>query len=53
MGQTLWFTSRAGGMVALLLLTLTVVLGALHTGRAASAAGRSPRSPARPRRSSR
>ena len=38
MGQTLWFASRACGMVALLLLTLTVVLGALHTGRVSHAA---------------
>jgi hypothetical protein len=38
MGQTLWLASRACGMVALLLLTGTSVLGALHTGRAAHAA---------------
>lgn len=38
MGQTLWFASRACGVVALALLTGTTVLGALHTGRAASAA---------------
>lgn len=38
MDQTLWFASRACGLVALLLLTGTVVLGALHTGRAATAA---------------
>jgi methionine sulfoxide reductase heme-binding subunit len=38
MGQTLWFASRACGMVALLLLTGTCVLGALHTGRVSHAA---------------
>ena len=38
MGQTLWFASRACGLVALVLLTGTTALGALHTGRAASAA---------------
>jgi DMSO/TMAO reductase YedYZ heme-binding membrane subunit len=38
MGQTLWFASRACGVVALVLLTGTTALGALHTGRAASAA---------------
>jgi DMSO/TMAO reductase YedYZ heme-binding membrane subunit len=38
MGQTLWFASRACGMVSLTLLTGTSVLGALHTGRAATAA---------------
>jgi DMSO/TMAO reductase YedYZ heme-binding membrane subunit len=37
MGQTLWFASRACGLVSLVLLTATTVLGALHTGRAASA----------------
>jgi DMSO/TMAO reductase YedYZ heme-binding membrane subunit len=37
MGQTLWFASRGCGLVALALLTGTTVLGALHTGRAASA----------------
>jgi methionine sulfoxide reductase heme-binding subunit len=34
--QALWFTSRSCGQVALLLLSLVVVLGALHTGRAAT-----------------
>jgi sulfoxide reductase heme-binding subunit YedZ len=38
MGQTLWFASRACGLVALVLLTGTTALGALHTGRAASPA---------------
>jgi sulfoxide reductase heme-binding subunit YedZ len=36
MTQALWFASRACGLVTLLLLTLVVVLGALHTGRAAN-----------------
>lgn len=36
MGQALWFTSRATGLVALLLITATVVLGASHSGRVAS-----------------
>ena len=35
MTQALWFASRACGQAALLLLTLAVVLGALHTGRVA------------------
>jgi len=34
--QALWFASRSCGLVTLLLLTLVVVLGALHTGRAAT-----------------
>jgi len=34
--QALWFASRSCGQVSLLLLTLVVVLGALHTGRAAT-----------------
>jgi predicted ferric reductase len=33
--QALWFTSRATGLVALLLITATVVLGASHAGRVA------------------
>ena len=36
MGQALWFASRATGLVALLLITATVVLGASHSGRVAS-----------------
>lgn len=35
MGQSLWFASRGTGLVAVLLLTATTALGALHTGRAA------------------
>jgi sulfoxide reductase heme-binding subunit YedZ len=34
--QALWFASRACGLVALVLLTMVVTLGALHTGRVAS-----------------
>lgn len=34
MEQALWFASRATGLVALLLLTATVVLGSSHAGRA-------------------
>ncbi len=36
MNQALWYASRSCGLVTLMLLTLVVVLGALHTGRAAS-----------------
>ena len=36
MGQALWFASRAAGVVALLMLTATMVLGSFHTGRVAS-----------------
>jgi methionine sulfoxide reductase heme-binding subunit len=36
MGQALWFTSRATGLVALLLLTGSVVLGTAHSGRVAT-----------------
>jgi predicted ferric reductase len=36
MNQALWFASRSSGQVSLLLLTLVTVLGALHTGRAAT-----------------
>ena len=36
MNEALWFASRSCGQVALLLLTLVMVLGALHTGRAAA-----------------
>ena len=36
MNQALWFASRSCGQVSLLLLTLVAVLGALHTGRAAT-----------------
>lgn len=36
-GQALWFASRAAGVVVLLLLTGTVVVGALHAGRASAA----------------
>jgi methionine sulfoxide reductase heme-binding subunit len=36
MGQTLWFTSRGTGLVSLLLLTATVVLGSVHSGRVAT-----------------
>jgi sulfoxide reductase heme-binding subunit YedZ len=32
-GHALWYSSRATGLVSLLLLTATVVLGALNTGR--------------------
>jgi predicted ferric reductase len=35
-GQVLWFSSRATGLVSLLLITATVVLGASHSGRVAS-----------------
>jgi len=35
-GQALWFTSRGTGLVSLLLLTATVVLGTAHSGRAVS-----------------
>jgi len=35
-GHALWYSSRATGLVALVLLTGTVVLGALNTGRVAS-----------------
>ena len=38
MTQALWFASRACGLVALLLVTTVVALGALHTGRIASRA---------------
>ncbi len=38
MTQSLWFASRACGLVALVLLTGVMVLGALHTGRTSSAA---------------
>jgi predicted ferric reductase len=34
--QTLWYVSRATGLVSLALLTLTAVLGALNTGRFAA-----------------
>jgi methionine sulfoxide reductase heme-binding subunit len=34
--HALWFTSRACGLVSLILLTATVVLGARHTARAAT-----------------
>jgi sulfoxide reductase heme-binding subunit YedZ len=33
MGQALWFASRGTGLVSLLLLSATVVLGAGHSGR--------------------
>ncbi|WP_163507151.1 ferric reductase-like transmembrane domain-containing protein [Fodinicola acaciae] len=33
MTHALWYASRATGLVALLLLTATVTVGALHTGR--------------------
>lgn len=36
MGQALWFLSRGTGMVALLLLTATVVIGITHSARASS-----------------
>lgn len=36
MSQALWFTSRSCGLVTLVLLTAVVVLGALHSGRAAT-----------------
>ena len=35
-GQALWYSSRATGLVSLVLLTVTVVLGALNVGRLAS-----------------
>jgi sulfoxide reductase heme-binding subunit YedZ len=35
-GHALWYSSRATGLVSLLLLTATVVLGALNTGRLSS-----------------
>jgi len=35
-GHALWYSSRATGLVSLLLLTGTVVLGALNTGRFSS-----------------
>jgi sulfoxide reductase heme-binding subunit YedZ len=35
-GHALWYSSRATGLVSLLLLTGTVVLGALNTGRVSS-----------------
>lgn len=34
MNQALWFASRSCGQISLVLLTVVVVLGALHTGRA-------------------
>lgn len=37
MDQALWFASRGTGLVSLILLTATVVLGAEHSGRAAGA----------------
>ncbi|SHL15770.1 Ferric reductase like transmembrane component [Pseudonocardia thermophila] len=37
MDQALWFASRGTGLVSLLLLTATVVLGAEHAGRTAGA----------------
>ncbi len=37
MGQALWFASRGTGLVSLILLTATVVLGASHSRRAESA----------------
>ena len=37
MGQALWYTSRATGLVSLLLFTSVMVLGALNTGRLATA----------------
>ena len=44
MGQTLWFASRACGLVALAAADRHVsVLGALHTGRAATRRGRGSR----------
>jgi methionine sulfoxide reductase heme-binding subunit len=36
-GQSLWFASRAAGVVVLVLLTATLVVGALHAGRASAA----------------
>ena len=33
MDQTLWYASRATGLVALLLLTATLVLGIITAGR--------------------
>lgn len=33
MGQALWFASRGAGLVVLLLLTATVLLGTAHSGR--------------------
>jgi methionine sulfoxide reductase heme-binding subunit len=38
MGQALWYSSRASGLVSLVLITATVVLGALHVGRFVSMA---------------
>ncbi|MFC4949116.1 hypothetical protein [Pseudonocardia sp. GCM10023141] len=38
MGQAHWYLSRGTGLVSLLLLTSTVVLGALHSGRASTGA---------------
>ncbi len=38
MEHALWFAGRATGLVSLLLLTATVVLGATHAGRGAAAA---------------
>jgi hypothetical protein len=35
-GHALWYSSRAAGLVSLVLLTATVVLGALHVGRFAT-----------------
>lgn len=37
MDQALWFASRGTGLVSLILLTATLVLGAEHAGRAAGA----------------
>ena len=37
MGQALWFLSRAAGLVALLLLTATVVVGTRHAARSSGA----------------
>lgn len=37
MDQALWFASRGTGLVSLMLLTATLVLGAEHTGRVAGA----------------
>ncbi|MDT4992322.1 MAG: methionine sulfoxide reductase heme-binding subunit, partial [Actinoplanes sp.] len=37
-GHALWYTSRATGIVSLLLLTSTVVLGALNGARVSSSA---------------
>lgn len=41
MGQALWFASRGTGLVSLLLLTATIVLGCAHAGRVGG--GRWPR----------